>query len=165
LRYITKPINLVIIGPLSKYTPQYTGEIFSLVESINKKTVHNVVYLGARKKEELVKWYQKATIFVCPSLSEPFGIVNLEALSCETPVIASKVGGIPEVIQNNKNGLLVQPGNPKQLAEAIQFLLDDERLREKYGEEGRRMVLQQFSQEVIAKKILEIYNELLVKFQ
>jgi glycosyltransferase involved in cell wall biosynthesis len=165
LRYISKPINLVIIGPLSKYTPQYTTEVFSLVESINKKTAHNVVYLGVRKKEELIKWYQKATIFVCPSLSEPFGIVNLEALSCKTPVIASKVGGIPEVIQNNRNGLLVQPGDPKQLAEAIQFLLDDEKLREKYGEEGRKIVLQHFSQEVIAKKILEIYNELLVKFK
>ena len=130
---------------------------------MNGKTIHKAIYLGVQSKREVLNWYQKATLFVCPSLSEPFGIVNLEALSCGTPVVASKVGGIPEVVRSNKNGVLVQPNKPVKLAGAIQFLLDNEKLRRKFGEEGRRWVVQNFSPEIVAKMLCKIYEDLLAK--
>ncbi len=163
LEYIKTPIKLVIIGPLSNHDLEYNTQLFTSIRKLNEKTAHSIKYLGVQEKEELIKWYQKATIFVCPSLSEPFGIVNLEAMSCGTPVVATKVGGIPEVVENNKNGILVQPENAKQLADAIQYLFDNNKISRAFGNEGRRMVVQKYSQEKVAKRLIEIYRELLEK--
>jgi starch synthase len=135
-----------------------------LIERVNKKGIHMVNYLGVQDIETLIEWYQQASIFVCPSLSEPFGIVNLEALSCGTPVIASNVGGIPEAIQDNKTGILVRPNNPKELAESIQSLLEDAKLRKRFGDDGRRWVEANFSQEVITRKMLQVYSDLLTNY-
>lgn len=164
LEYLRTPVKLAIIGPLSSLHPDYKDKVFALIKEINKKRVHEVAYLGVKKRGKLIKFYQKASVFVCPSLSEPFGIVNLEALSCETPVVASRVGGIPEVVKHGVNGILVQPGNPRQLAQSIQRLLDNENIRQKYGREGRKMVIQHFSQEIVVRQLCHIYGELIAKF-
>ena len=101
-------------------------------------------------KERVIALYTHAAIFVCPSVYEPFGIINLEAMACETPVVASAVGGIPEVVDHGETGLLVppeaigptevEPKHPEQfsrdLAAAVNVLLDDRGSARGDGEEG-----------------------------
>jgi glycosyltransferase involved in cell wall biosynthesis len=159
LNYLKTRAWLVVIGPPSR--PWFFKKILSLIEKINRKNIHLVTYLGARSPEELVKWYQRATVFVCPSLSESFGIVNLEALSCGTPVVATDVGGTSEVVKHGENGILVPPNNAIRLAEGIQYLLDNENVRRKFGENGRKWVVNNFSSDVVAKRLFQIYKSLM----
>ena len=156
LRYLKTTVKLVIIGPPSQQW--FLKEVISLIDEINRKTPHKVVYLGIQKIEEIIKWYQRAQIFVCPSLSEPFGIVNLEAMACSTPVVATRVGGIPEVVKDCDTGIIVPPNNAAKLAESIQHLLDNERFARKLGRQGRAWVVETFSSEVIAKKLIRVYE-------
>jgi glycosyltransferase involved in cell wall biosynthesis len=160
LYYLKVPVQLVIIGPYSS-EHEYSEKVLMLAEKANRETFHTVKYLGVQEGPELIKWYQKASIFVCPSLSESFPMVNLEALACETPVVASCVGGIPEVIHNYENGILIPPNDPVKLSKGIQFLIDNDEIRRRFGKEGRKLVIQNFSSETTAKKLLEIYNELI----
>ncbi|HML02446.1 MAG TPA: glycosyltransferase family 4 protein [Candidatus Bathyarchaeia archaeon] len=162
LEYVKSPVTLVIIGPRSSFSPAYYDEILRYINRLNETTTHKISFLGVQTKEELIRWYQRATIFVCPSLSEPFGIVNLEAMSCGTPVIASSVGGIPEVVKNNKNGILVRCGVSEELAHAIQSLLDNRDLRNAFSEDGREWVVKNFSSQVIARYLLRLYNSMLL---
>jgi glycosyltransferase involved in cell wall biosynthesis len=160
LNYLETPIQLAIIGPLS-WDSAYNEKLMMLIDKVNKKSIHKVIYLGAQEPKEIVKWYQKASVFVLPSLSESFGIVNLEALSCETPVVASNTGGIPEIVHNHKNGILVPPCSSVELARGIQYLLDNQEVRKKFGKEGRRWVVENFSSEITVKKLLQIYKEMI----
>jgi len=162
LEYVKSPVTLMIIGPRSSLSPVYYDEMLRYIDRLNETTIHKISFLGVQTKEELIRWYQRATIFVCPSLSEPFGIVNLEAMSCGTPVIASSVGGIPEVVKNNKNGILVRSGVSEELASAIQSLLDNQDLRNAFSEEGREWVVKNFSSEAIAERLLQLYYSLLL---
>ena len=132
----------------------------TLLRKIDEKTIHKIMYIGKQKLHEMLEWYQKASIFILPSLSEAFPITNLEALSCGTPVIASNVGGIPEAVQDRKNGILVPPSNVVKLAENIQYLLDNEDIRKKFGKEGRKWIVKNFSSEILMKALLQIYNEI-----
>jgi glycosyltransferase involved in cell wall biosynthesis len=125
-------------------------------------------------KEKVITLYTHAAIFVCPSVYEPFGIINLEAMACETPVVASAVGGIPEVVEHGETGLLVppeaisptevEPQHPEQysrdLAAAINVLLDDPDLREMMAARARARVEREFSWTNIARQTLEFYQEL-----
>jgi rhamnosyl/mannosyltransferase len=85
----------------------------------------------------------------------------LEALSCETPVIASNIGGIPEIVENYKNGILFPPNNALRLAEAIQYLLENENVRKKFGQEGKQRIAENFSSEIIVKRICKLYGEMI----
>jgi len=160
LEYLEKPVQLVVVGPLS-WNQGYNKEILTLIKRISEKTIHKVTYMGTQKPDVILKLYREATILILPSTAESLGIVILEALACGTPVIASNVGGIPEIIQNNKNGILVPAGNPVELAKRIRCLLDDESLRKKFSEEGRRCVIEKFSYELIVEKLLEVYDQLI----
>jgi len=160
LLYVKEPVQLSIIGPLVGEA-KYHKRIFELIIKVNEKTAHRVNYLGPKRPTEIIKYYQMASILVVPSLSESFGNVILESLACETPVIASNVGGIPEIITNYKNGILIPPNDAKKLAKVIEFLLNREELIRKLGEQGRRLVVEKFSVEVVAKKLLEVYNRLI----
>ena len=159
LNLLETPVNLAIIGPHSN--DKYSKEILSQIKAENKKGNHNIIYLGSVSIDNLVKWYQKASIFVCPSSSESFGIVNVEAMSCGTPVIASDIEGIRDIIESDKDGILVPPNDPIKLAEAIQYLLDNEDVRVRFGKEGRKKVEREFSWAVIANRLCEIYEELI----
>ena len=125
-------------------------------------------------KEKVIALYTHAAIFVCPSVYEPFGIINLEAMACETPVVASAVGGIPEVVEHGETGLLVTPEadqrrrrssrrHPEQfsrdLAAAVNVLLDDPDLRASMARKARARVEQQFSWTSIARQTLEFYQQ------
>lgn len=159
LHSLEKPIHLVIIGP--DWEAKYFEEILKLIDNENKKGIHKITYLGAQNQINVRKWYQKASVFVLPSLQEAGGIVNLEALSCETPVVATNVGGVSEFVREGENGLLVPPNDPVRLAEAIHYLLDHEDVRIMFGREGRKWVAKRFSLEVVMERLCRIYEEML----
>ena len=119
--------------------------------------------------------YSHAAVFVCPSIYEPFGIINLEAMACETAVVASAVGGIKEVVIDGETGLLVPIDQMKQspfeaidpekfardLAERINELMTNPQLRERFGKAGRKRVEENFSWAAIAEKTKGLYTSLL----
>ena len=125
-------------------------------------------------RRDVIQLYSHAAVFCCPSLYEPFGIINLEAMACETAVVASAVGGIPEVVVPEETGLLVDPGLDRggvdvvdpaafsaRLAAAINRLARDPGLRQRLGENGRRRAVEQFSWDAIARRTLDLYHSLL----
>jgi glycosyltransferase involved in cell wall biosynthesis len=146
--------NLVIIGTPKK---DQTFLVDKIDELINKG--YKIHYLGFIENNFLPKYYKAADIFCAPAYFEPFGRVNLEAMACGTPPVSTNVGGPPDYITNMKNGLLVNPGNPKELAENLIFLLKNEELRKKLGENARKIVEKEFSWNRISKKILKIYKK------
>ena len=105
-----------------------------------------------------------ATAFICPSVYEPLGIVNLEAMACATAVVASDVGGIPEVVDDGVTGTLVHfdstdpRGFARRLAEAVNALVDDPERTRRYGAAGRQRCIAEFSWAQVAKQTLEIYR-------
>ena len=113
--------------------------------------------LGDLKNMEL---YSGARVFVCPSVYEPFGIINLEAMACETPVVASAVGGILEVVVPGETGLLVKAGQADQIARAVNALLRDPDRSREMGRKGRKRVEDHFSWESIAQKTKAMYESL-----
>jgi glycosyltransferase involved in cell wall biosynthesis len=163
LKHVETPVRLVIIGP-PDWDPNYLNQILRMIEKENLRGKHKVEYLGAKSQKDIVKWYQRASIFVLPPTTyEALGIVNLEALACETPVVATDVGGIHEVVHNGENGILVEPNNTVKLANAIQYLLDNEDVRKKFGEEGRKLVVNSFSTKATVQKLIKIYEQLLAQ--
>ncbi|HEY7041477.1 MAG TPA: glycogen synthase [Methylomirabilota bacterium] len=109
--------------------------------------------------EEVVQIYSHAAVFVCPSIYEPFGIINLEAMACGTPVVASRVGGIPEVVVDGETGWLVEPGDSGALARALRTALADPQRARRMGEAGRRRVEAHFSWDRIAALTMDVYQQ------
>jgi glycogen synthase len=125
----------------------------------------NVVWIGEMVPvEEVVQLYSHAAVFVCPSVYEPFGLINLEAMACETPVVASAVGGILEVVEDGKTGVLVEPGRPDALVAAIRALLEDPARGRAMGRAGRRRVEAHFSWVSVATRTREVYQDAIADF-
>jgi len=114
--------------------------------------------------DEVVQLYSHAAVFACPSVYEPFGIINLEAMACETPVVASAVGGILEVVEDGRTGLLVPPASPDDLAAAIRRVLDDRELARAFGQAGRRRVEERFSWASVAERTEQVYADAIADF-
>ena len=110
---------------------------------------------------DLVNLYNEAAVFACPSVYEPFGIINLEAMACETPVVATRVGGIKEVVVHGETGLLVPPGDPVKLGRAIAKLIENPALSARMGKAGRRRVSRFFTWARIAERTLRLYRSLM----
>ena len=108
---------------------------------------------------EVVELYSHAAVFVCPSIYEPFGLINLEAMACGTPVVATRVGGIPEVVVDGETGWLVPPGDEAALARALRGALADQARARRMGEAGRRRVEAHFSWDRIAERTLAVYRD------
>jgi len=138
------------IGEHTKYAPMLVREL---------GLEDRVTFTGRLTTEELVKRYSTAEVAVTASLYEGFGLPCAEAMSCGTPVIATKAGALPEVVGNGSAGILVPPEDPVGLAGAIKRLLEDKPLRQKLGEAGRKRIEEAFSWEDAAKRTLEIYKE------
>jgi glycosyltransferase involved in cell wall biosynthesis len=96
---------------------------------------------------------------------EPFGLINLEAMACGTPVVASAVGGILEVVEDGRTGVLVPPGRPDDLAVALRRFLDDRDLARAFGEAGRRRVEEHFSWASLAERTERVYGDAIADFQ
>jgi len=111
-------------------------------------------------KNKVIELYSHARVFCCPSVYEPFGIINLEAMACETPVVASGVGGITEVVVHGETGFLVEPGRSGELASALNKLLRDRELAGNMGKAGRERAERFFSWDSIARKTAGLYKEL-----
>ncbi len=109
-------------------------------------------------KPEVIQLLTHATVFVCPSIYEPMGIVNLEAMACETAVVASRVGGIPEVVAEGETGFLVEPGNAAKLAARVNELLADPELATRFGKAGRKRAVERFSWRRIAEQTVALYH-------
>jgi alpha-maltose-1-phosphate synthase len=125
----------------------------------------NVLWIGEMVPvSEVVQLYSHASVFVCPSVYEPFGLINLEAMACETPVVASTVGGIVEVVEDGKTGTLVEPARPDTLAAAIRALLEDPARGRAMGRAGRVRVESQFSWSRVAERTREVYADAIADF-
>jgi glycosyltransferase involved in cell wall biosynthesis len=121
---------------------------------------NSIVFLKNLPLSELVKWYSRASVLILPSYYEAFSRVLAEAMSCETPVVVTKVGGIPEVVDDGKTGFLVKYGNWASFKDRINQLLDDPQLRKKMGRAGRDKVIKNFSTNAVIGKLDRIYREL-----
>jgi len=121
----------------------------------------SVSFTGRVSVEELVRHYLRAEVAVVPSLYEGFSIPAAEAMACGVPVVATTAGALPEVVENEKSGILVPPRDANALAKAIRRLLKDESLRQAMGAEGRRRVESNFTWEEAARKTVEVYQEVL----
>jgi alpha-maltose-1-phosphate synthase len=134
----------------------------------------NVIWIQEMvSRPDVIQLYSHAAVFCCPSVYEPFGIINLEAMACETAVVASAVGGIKEVVVPGETGLLVNlqlkegtfdpldPANfARELAQAINRVALDENLQTTFGRKGRQRVEEHFSWAAIAEQTLELYRSL-----
>ena len=122
----------------------------------------NIIWIDKMlTEEETVALYSDAEVFVSPSVYEPFGIMNLEAMACSLPVVSTKVGGIKDVVLDGETGILVSPGSPVEVAEAVNKLLGDPLLAKRMGERGRKRVEKEFSWETVAEKTLALYESVL----
>jgi len=156
-------------------TPEIGAEMAARVEQARRETANDIIWIPEIvPKDEIIALYTQASVFACPSVYEPFGIINLEAMACGTPVVASAVGGIKEVVVPGKTGLLVpfepigegdfEPKDParfaRDLAAAINLLLGDpQRLRE-MGLRSRERVEHFFSWTSIARWTTDFYWDL-----
>ena len=146
-------------------TPEIAAEVTDAVQNLSRERtgvfwVREMLPIG--KIREILS---AATVFVCPSVYEPLGIVNLEAMACATAVVASDVGGIPEVVANGETGLLVHYdaadpcGFETRLADAVNTLAADPEKAERFGKAGRERCIDEFSWARIAEQTLEIYRK------
>jgi starch synthase len=158
-----------------------TREIAAEVEGLaiqlrNARDEHGVVWVQEMlPKQEVIQVLTHATVFVCPSIYEPMGIVNLEAMACETAVVATATGGIPEVVADGETGLLVPidqvadgTGTPvapdrfvADFAAAMTTLLEDPARAKEMGLAGRRRAVQRFSWNRIAEDTMAVYRSVL----
>jgi starch synthase len=156
-------------------TPEIAAEVSGLVEQLRAER-HGVVWISEMlQKADVIQILSHATVFVCPSVYEPMGIVNLEAMACEAAVVATATGGIPEVVEDEVTGLLVPieqtadgtgtPVSPElfeaDLAERVNAVLANADLAARMGEAGRERAVTRFSWGEIARETHELYRSLL----
>jgi starch synthase len=158
-------------------TPEIAAEVAGLAAQLRgARDPQGVIWVQEMlPKHEVVQVLTHATVFVCPSIYEPMGIVNLEAMACETAVVASATGGIPEVVADGETGLLVPieqvsdgtgiPVDPnrfvRDLAAALTTLIEDPARAADMGVAGRRRAVEHFSWESIAERTLDVYRSVL----
>lgn len=130
-----------------------------LKESVNQMGLQDVVrFLGFIPQNQIVHFYASADVIAIPSIYEPLSIVALEAMSMERPVVASRVGGIPEIVSDGVTGILVPPSEPLALANAIDEVLTDRDLASRLGKKARSVVKESFTWERVANRTLKAYS-------
>jgi starch synthase len=175
LRHL-RPGMQVVLCAGAPDTEEIGTEMAALVDEARRAAPVPVVWIPEMlPKAKVALLYAHADVFVCPSVYEPFGIINLEAMACETPVVASAVGGIPEIVVPGETGLLVpieaegggsvEPRDPeafsRALADAVNELMEAPERRAAMGKAARERVLAHFSWQAIAQQTLDFYRELL----
>jgi starch synthase len=148
-------------------TPEIGAEGAAAVHELRTNRGRVVWIEEMLPRPDVVQLLSHATVFVCPSVYEPLGIVNLEAMACGTAVVASAVGGIPEVVDHDRTGLLVpydvsSPADFEQgLAAAVNVLVGDPTRAESMGEAGRHRVVADFAWENVARATVGVYQTLI----
>ena len=173
IKYIDPETQIVLCAGAPD-TPEIAKEMQESVDEV-KKTRKNVIWIDKMlQKQEVIQLYSHADVFCCPSIYEPFGIINIEAMACETAVVASAVGGIKEVVVDGETGILVPleqqnvaPFEPvdadkfsRDLANGINKLIKDKNLRDGMAKNGRKRVEDYFDWTAIAKQVEELYKSL-----
>src|SRR5213079_3536506 len=155
-------------------TPEIAKEMSDAVAKAKSKRPDLIWIDEMLDRQSTIELYAHAAVFCCPSIYEPFGIINLEAMACETAVVASAVGGIKEVVVDGETGFLVpleqmkkspfEPLNPEKfardLAARINQLMADPTLREKFGKAARKRAQEKFSWSAIAQRTKALYESL-----
>jgi starch synthase len=174
IQYMRPGIQVVLCAGAPD-TPALGEEMATRVEQAGHESSNRIIWVPQMmSREDVIVLYTHASVFVCPSVYEPFGIINLEAMACETPVVASAVGGIPEAVVHGETGLLVpvepvspqdfEPRAPEQfardLASAVSSLLNDPVTMRAMGKRARERVERYFSWSTIAQQTLGFYREL-----
>jgi starch synthase len=163
---LDRQYQLVIVAS-SPDTPEIAAEVSALAGRVAAERGNLIWIDHFISREDLIHLHSHAAVFVCPSIYEPFGLVILEAMSCETPVVASRVGGIPEIVVEGETGFLVDydpadlDGFTSALADRIEKLLRDTTLAARMAKAGRERVIQHFGWPAIAAKTVELYKSLL----
>ena len=173
IRFMDRDFQIVLCAAAPD-TPQLAEEMRIAVERAQARRP-GIIWINEMVDQQATcELYSHAAVFICPSIYEPFGIINLEAMACETAVVASAVGGIKEVVVDGKTGLLVplqqmsespfEAIDPEKfardLAERVNELMRDRQLRERFGKAGRRRVEENFSWAAIAEKTKKLYATL-----
>lgn len=171
-----RPGTQVVLCAGAPDTPEIGAEMKTRVESARSDSDHSIIWIPQMlPKREIISLYTHASVFICPSVYEPFGIINLEAMACEVPVVASHVGGIPEVVVQGETGLLVpfaakgaddfEPKDPEAfslgLAAAANSLLDNAELRRSMAKHARKRVEEHFAWTQVARRTHHFYQELI----
>lgn len=174
IKYIDIETQIVLCAGAPD-TKEIGEEMENVVNEV-KKTRDNVIWIDKMlEKEQIIQLYSHADVFCCPSIYEPFGIINIEAMACNTAVVASAVGGIKEVVVDGETGILVpleqqnvapfEPVNPnkfsKDLANGINKVISNKSLKETMAKNGRKRVEDYFDWEAIAKQVEALYRSLL----
>jgi starch synthase len=143
-------------------TPEIAASVAGLIAELQSARKGVFWVRNMLPRPQLIQLLSHATVFVCPSIYEPLGIVNLEAMACGTAVVASRVGGIPEVVDDGVNGMLVDlgPTFEQQLAAAVGGLLEDPSRAAAMGAAGRERAVKDFGWDAIAARTVEIYRSL-----
>ena len=136
------------------------GNDHPYIEEFKKLRIQgeNYLFLGHKKRESLVKYYNSADVYVLPSSRENFPFTLLESMACGVPPVVSKIGGLPEIVDNNINGIIVNPGSVKDIASSVTYLLDNPDIREKMGKEARKTVEEKFSWHKTALRTASAYK-------
>jgi len=148
-------VKLMVVGTEAKYKEQTASVINNL------KIPTSVILVERVPNYDMPYYYSSSDVVVISSLLENFPIVALEALSSGKPVIASRVGGIPELIKNNENGILVEPANVDQMVGALFRLLENSSMRTSMGDMGRKIVEEKFDWKKIGREYLKEFEKLL----
>ena len=173
IRYLPANTQVVLCAGAPD-TPEIAAEMRQKVAEAQASHPHVVWIEKMVTKPEAIQLYSHARVFCCPSVYEPFGIINLEAMACHAPVVASATGGILEVVVDGETGYLVPfesdpttgfPSKPEQfacdLAAKISDLFADPEKCKRFGEAGRRRVEEKFAWSAIADQTIELYRQLL----
>jgi len=155
---IHRPVHLAIIGGEPDVIPEDMTEEMTRLQKLCDDLCMGgmVVFLGKRGQDTLPYYYSAAEVVVMPSLYESFGMVALEAMACGTPVIASEVGGLGYLVQNDVTGYTIPDSDPAELCEKLASLLGDANLRESMGQRAAEYALD-YAWEKIAARIVEVY--------
>lgn len=134
----------------------------NLEKIVRDEKITNVLFLGhlGNNTDFLVKFYSRADVFIAPSIwDEPLGLVILEAMACETPVVVTRKGGIPLAVKDKQNGLFIKPRNSNDIAEKVNLLFNNESLRNKMAKKAREITIEKFSWKIIARRFENIYQK------
>ncbi|MFF3334558.1 glycogen synthase [Streptomyces sp. NPDC002888] len=156
------PSAQVVLCAGAPDTPEIDREFRDLFEELSR--VRDGVYWIPRMlpRAEVIQLLTHAAVFVCPSVYEPLGIVNLEAMACGTPVVASRVGGIPEVVEDGATGVLVSVDDDFEagLTRALNAVLGDPDQARRMGEAGRERAVEEFGWDTVARRTVRLYEEI-----